>query len=100
MKGALAMSAEPMTRGPSSKDRGRPLGEIAYARILDMIVRGELDPGSPLRENHLADELGTSRVPVREALQRLAEEGWVHRRPHSGARVRIPTRRDIDEVFD
>lgn len=92
-KAAIGDAGEP-------RSARRPLGDVAYGRVLDMIVRGDLEPGSPLREAHLADRLGTSRVPVREALQRLAEEGWVVRRLHSGARVRIPTRQDIDEVFD
>lgn len=78
----------------------RPLGEVAYERMLDMIIRGDLGAGDALPESRLAETLGTSRVPVREALQRLAEEGWIVRKPHSGARVRVPTRRDIDEVYD
>lgn len=84
----------------AEQDDRRPLGEVAYERLLDMIIRGDLESGAALPEKHLAEMLGTSRIPVREALQRLAEEGWIVRRPHSGARVRIPTRRDIDEVYD
>jgi DNA-binding GntR family transcriptional regulator len=65
-----------------------------------MIIHGELAPGEALREMRLAETLGTSRVPIREALQRLADEGWVVRRPRSGARVKVPTESDIDEIFD
>lgn len=81
-------------------EQRRPLGEVAYERLLDMIIRGDLEAGAALPEKQLAQMLGTSRIPVREALQRLAEDGWIVRRPHSGARVRVPTRRDIDEVYD
>lgn len=81
-------------------ERRQPLGEVAYERLLDMIIRGEIGAGATLPETKLAEMLGTSRIPVREALQRLAEEGWVLRRPHSGARVRVPTRREVDEVYD
>jgi DNA-binding GntR family transcriptional regulator len=76
------------------------LGEVAYRQLTDMIIHGELAPGEALREMRLAETLGTSRVPIREALQRLADEGWVVRRPRSGARVKVPTESDIDEIFD
>lgn len=79
---------------------GVSLSDRVFRQISDLIIYGDIAPGEPLREVHLAGRLGTSRVPVREAIQRLAEEGWVIRRPRSSARVRIPTLTDIDEVFD
>ena len=61
-----------------------------YERMLQMIVTGELIPGSSLRESDLAARLGVSRTPVREALHRLEEYGLVAMRPNHGAVVRRP----------
>lgn len=87
-------------RGRDVTESHPPLGEQVYSRLVDMIVHGDLEPGAILREQRLAQSLGTSRVPVREALQRLADEGWVDRQPRVGARLRVPTTQDIDEIYD
>jgi DNA-binding GntR family transcriptional regulator len=91
-------------RGPESAVVGgeppTSLAEKAYQRLADMIIDGEIAPGEPLREMRLAGQLGTSRVPVREALQRLHDDGWLIKVPRSGARVKFPTLEDVDEVFD
>ncbi|MET7621642.1 GntR family transcriptional regulator [Streptomyces sp. NPDC005408] len=63
------------------------LRDTAYAAIRDAIVRGELPPGDPVRDADLAERLGLSRAPVREALARLAEEGLVETKPQSYTRV-------------
>ncbi|MFI1399723.1 GntR family transcriptional regulator [Streptomyces sp. NPDC020681] len=63
------------------------LRDTAYAAIRDAIVRGELAPGAPVRDADLAEQLGLSRAPVREALARLAEEGLVESKPQSYTRV-------------
>ena len=57
----------------------RPLPNDAYASILDAIDRGDYRPGDRLVEAGLADRLGLSRTPVREALQRLEAQGVVER---------------------
>lgn len=77
-----------------------PLGEVVYERLTDMIISGEVAPGDRLRELQIATQFGTSRVPVREALQRLADDGWIVRVHGAGARVTTPTRTDVDELFD
>ncbi|TXS04965.1 GntR family transcriptional regulator [Streptomyces sp. col6] len=64
------------------------------------IHSGAYLPGTRLRERELAEALGVSRVPVREALVRLATEGLVVLEPRRGARVRRLTLRDVDELFD
>lgn len=53
------------------------LRDAAYARLRDWIVDGTLAPGEPLRDEPLAEALGMSRTPVREAMQRLVEDGLV-----------------------
>ena len=59
----------------------------AYRRIRQAILRGELAPGARLQPHELARQLQLSRMPVREALARLSDEGLVEVRPRSGTRV-------------
>lgn len=63
------------------------LSEVAYGELQEAIVSGALAPGASLRIDALAERLGTSRTPVREALRRLTDEGLVEVRPRSGTRV-------------
>ncbi len=63
------------------------LRESAYEAIRDAIVRGELAPGSSVRDADLAARLGLSRAPVRDALSRLTGEGLVETKPQSYTRV-------------
>jgi DNA-binding GntR family transcriptional regulator len=63
------------------------LSDQAYLALRGMIVRGALAPGSQIVEPRLAEELGISRTPLREALLRLAEEGLVDVFPQSGSYV-------------
>jgi DNA-binding GntR family transcriptional regulator len=81
------------------RDPGVSLSQWVYEQLSDMIIAGDIPPGVRIGENRVAQTLGTSRVPVREALQRLADDGWVERVPRSGARVRVPTSADVAEVF-
>lgn len=62
--------------------------ERAFVNVRDAIVRGTLAPGTMLAENSLADGLGMSRTPVRTALARLQDEGWIVVYPKRGALVR------------
>ncbi|MEV6103749.1 GntR family transcriptional regulator [Streptomyces sp. NPDC051940] len=64
------------------------------------ILSGAHPPGSRLRERELSEALGFSRIPVREALTRLASDGLVELSPRRGASVRRLTLRDVDELFD
>jgi DNA-binding GntR family transcriptional regulator len=63
------------------------LAEQAYAALLDAIVGGALPPGERLRDTELAEQLGVSRTPVREALRRLEDEGLVETGRHAYTRV-------------
>lgn len=62
------------------------------------IHSGELGPGDRLVERKLAERLGVSHIPVREALTRLAEERLITREPRRGARVAALTARDLEEI--
>jgi DNA-binding GntR family transcriptional regulator len=74
--------------------------ERALATLRDLIMGGELAPGARLGEVELADRLGVSRTPVREALSRLAAEGLVEIAPNRGARVVTWTVAELEGVFD
>jgi DNA-binding GntR family transcriptional regulator len=75
------------------------LAEHAYTALLDAIVSGELPPGARLRDAALAEQLGVSRTPVREALRRLEDEGLVETERNSSTRV-APVRADrIADAF-
>jgi DNA-binding GntR family transcriptional regulator len=65
-----------------------------------MIMGGDLRPGARLGEVELAERLGVSRTPVREALSRLAAEGLVELVPNRGARVTTWTVAELEGVFD
>lgn len=89
-----------VSQGALVGSAGQTLREQVYDRLVEMIVSGEIPPGGSIRENQTAELLGTSRLPVREALQQLEAEGWLERRPRGIARVRTPQTTDIDEIFD
>jgi DNA-binding GntR family transcriptional regulator len=63
------------------------LRDQAYRMLRDAIVSGELKPGEVIRDGELAERVGLSRTPVREALARLADEGLVETKPHAWTRV-------------
>jgi DNA-binding GntR family transcriptional regulator len=80
-----------------SSSRTHSLAERAYLEIRDQILKGELPVGKSLARRKLAAALNISVPPVSEALQRLEREGLVESKPRVGTRVRIPTRRDIED---
>lgn len=77
-----------------------PLREVVSVRIQRMITSGDLAPGERLVETALADQLGVSRGPVREAIQMLLRDGWVDQLPRRGTYVHTPTRREVDDFFE
>lgn len=74
--------------------------EIAYNKILDLLLHGETPAGGRLRENHLAELTGVSRTPVRQALNRLAAEGVVRLSRNRGAQVVQLTDDDARGLLD
>ena len=77
--------------------------EQVYARLRDLIVQGLLSPGSRIIETEIASRLGVSRTPVREALQRLQQEGFVTGTPgaqQSRLTVAPLTRADVHELLN
>jgi DNA-binding GntR family transcriptional regulator len=79
--------------------RPGPLRERVYEALLELITTRSLKPGQHLVESELAQHLGVSRQPVREALQRLNTDGWVDLRPAQGAFVHEPTEDEADQLL-
>ncbi len=77
---------------------GTKADDIALA-LEESIVSGEVPPGSVLRQEHLSEQFGVSRTPVREALRRLAALGLVTFEPNRGVRVRELALEEIREAF-
>jgi DNA-binding GntR family transcriptional regulator len=69
--------------------------EILRQRILS----GEIRAGQPIRQEHIAQELGVSRIPLREALKQLEAEGFVTIAPHKGAVVSTLSAAEAEELF-
>ena len=76
----------------------RTLGDEAADRLRTAIRSGNLRPGERLVERDLAERLGMSRIPIREAIHRLAEEGLVRKLTHRGTFVYAPTLAEIEEI--
>lgn len=82
--------------------RGAVLAGEVYQVLGEAILDGRLAPGERLRDQDLAERLGLSRTPVREALQRLERAGLVEVAPNKYTRVSVPSRRlheDTHEFF-
>ena len=77
-----------------------PLWEGVYQVLREGIVERTIAPGQHLAEQQLAQELGVSRTPVREALRRLALEGFVVMVPRRGAYVAGMSLKDMNDVFE
>jgi len=80
--------------------RGAVLGDEVYTRLGEAILDGTLAPGERLRDHDLADRLGVSRTPVREALQRLERTGLVEVAPNRYTRVTAPDQKVQADVFE
>lgn len=74
--------------------------EIAYRKILDLVVSGQLSVDDPLSERGLSDRLGIGRMPIREAIRDLARDGILETIPVRGTFVRGITLDQIHELFD
>jgi DNA-binding GntR family transcriptional regulator len=76
------------------------IASMTVEALRERILRGDYPEGEPLRQDALADELGVSRIPVREALRQLEAEGLVTFSPHRGAVVSILSLPEIEELFE
>jgi len=81
-------------------DNYKPLRELVFEALREAILKGVLKPGERLMEIQLAEEMGVSRTPVREAIRKLELEGLVAMVPRKGAYVASLSMKDIIEVFE
>ena len=77
-----------------------PLRDVVFQTLRQAILRGELEPGERLMEIHLANRLGVSRTPIREAIRKLELEGLVVMIPRRGAIVASITEKDLKDVLE
>lgn len=85
---------------PVRLDAYKPLRELVFDALREAIIGGVLRPGERLMECQLAEELGVSRTPVREAIRKLELEGFVVMIPRKGAYVAGISLKDIADVFE
>lgn len=77
-----------------------PLRDVVFNTLRQAILRGELKPGERLLEIHLANKLGVSRTPIREAIRKLELEGLVLMIPRKGAVVAEITEKSLRDVLE
>ena len=77
-----------------------PLRDVVFNTLRRAILRGELKPGERLMEIQLANKLGVSRTPIREAIRKLELEGLVLMMPRKGAEVAEITEKNLRDVLE
>jgi GntR family transcriptional regulator, rspAB operon transcriptional repressor len=83
----------------SSAER-ESLSNKVYTQLRDAILNRELEPGDKLRIRQMAEDMGISTMPVKEAVNRLAHEGLLQIKPNSGTYVAAVSMREVGELFD
>lgn len=82
------------------QDAFLPLRDVVFKTLRQAILTGELKPGERLMEIHLANKLGVSRTPIREAIRQLELEGLVIMIPRKGAQVASITEKSMTDVLE
>lgn len=88
-----------MTDLQLNMDEYLPLRDVVFRALREAILRGELKPGERLMELQLANKLGVSRTPIREAIRMLEQEGLAVTTPRKGAEVAKMTEKDMEDVL-
>jgi DNA-binding GntR family transcriptional regulator len=86
--------------GSIKLDNYKPLREIVFETLRNAIISGKFEPGERFMEIQLAEELGVSRTPVREAIRKLEREGLLVMVPRKGAYVAGLSLKDVADVFE
>ena len=81
-------------------DEYLPLRDVVFKTLRDAILTGDLEPGERLMEIKLAEKLGVSRTPIREAIRKLELEGLVNMTPRKGAVVAEISENDLRNVLE
>jgi len=77
-----------------------PLRDVVFNTLREAILKGDFTPGERLMEKQLAERMGVSRTPIREAIRKLELEGLVIMIPRKGAEVARITGKDISDVLE
>lgn len=77
-----------------------PLRDVVFNTLREAILKGDFAPGERLMEKQLAEKMGVSRTPIREAIRKLELEGLVIMVPRKGAEVASITSKDISDVLE
>ncbi len=85
---------------PANNTDYKPLRDIIYESIRDAIIKEKYKPGDRILENRLAQEIGVSRTPVREAIHKLILEGYATVTPRRGIQIARISLDEIDEVYE
>lgn len=85
---------------PVTLENYLPLREVVFDTLREAIISGHLKPGERMMEVQLAEEMGVSRTPVREAIRKLELEGFAVMIPRKGAYVAGISLKDIADVFE
>lgn len=83
-----------------SADEYLPLRDVVFNTLRQAILKGEMEPGERLMEISLANKLGVSRTPIREAIRKLELEGLVNMIPRKGAVVASISEKDMRDVLE
>ena len=92
------LTREPLL--PIKLDNYKPLRELVFESLREAIISGKLAAGERLMEIQMAEEMGVSRTPVREAIRKLELEGLVVMIPRKGAYIAGLSLKDIADVFE
>lgn len=84
----------------ATEDDSGPQANGAYSRLMTELREGRLNPGDRLRETELAERLGMSRTPVREAIRQLEADGVVTHVPRQGACIRTLDYAEVMELYE
>lgn len=93
-------SAPDLPNRKAPAEKGQTRQDQAYQVLKERIKSNRYPPGFTALEKELAEELGVSRTPVREALIRLQEEGYVEIRPRHGMRVLSLSANDMSDIYE
>ncbi|MGA5499956.1 GntR family transcriptional regulator [Streptomyces umbrinus] len=94
------MDTAPLPDADSPAGKGKALVDDTAAAIRSRILSGEIPIGAQLRQVELAELLGVSRTPVREALRQLQAGGLIEVLPNRGAVVRVPAPWEVREAYE
>ena len=87
------------TTAPRRRSRKPTLAAVVTAQLRSMVLTGRIAPGTQMNEVELATRFGTSRGPIREAVQRLVEEGLLVGEAHRGVWLRQLSRADMEDLY-